>query len=153
MDRKLIDQYADGGDKLTEAIAGLSEEQMAAFPVPGTLSIQQIVLQLLDSDLIGAERMKRVTAEDDPLLVAFDETAFSKKLFYDQLDARLAAEVFAKNRSLMSEILRRLSDEAFARTGRHSERGPVSLADLLATFVGHLEHHLKFIQQKRRLVE
>ena len=68
MDRKLIDQYADGGDKLTEAIAGLSEEQMAAFPVPGTWSIQQIVLQLLDSDLIGAERMKRVTAEDDPLL-------------------------------------------------------------------------------------
>ena len=64
MNRELIDRYAAGGSQLAPAIAGLSREQLNAFPVPGTWSIQQIVLHLMDSDLIASDRMKRVAAEE-----------------------------------------------------------------------------------------
>jgi hypothetical protein len=51
---------------------------MRAFPVPGTWSIQQIVLHMMDSDLIASDRMKRVIAEDRPTLIGYNETAFSE---------------------------------------------------------------------------
>ena len=152
IDRSLIEEYARGGPRLGEAIASLSREELNAFPVPGTWSIQQIVLHLLDSDLIGADRMKRVIAEEQPNLIGFDESAFARNLFYADLDAGLACELFAGNRTLTVEILRRLPEAAFARTGVHNERGPLTLADLLEAYVGHLEHHLGFIRQKRALL-
>jgi uncharacterized damage-inducible protein DinB len=153
MDRKqLIDRYEADGPRLAQAIAGLSREQLNAFPVPGTWSIQQIVLHMMDSDLIGSDRMKRIAAEERPTLIGYNETAFAGNLFYDQLDPRLACEIFEKNRRLTADILRRLPEKAFQRKGDHNERGEVSLLDLLETYFDHLDHHLKFLNDKRRLL-
>jgi hypothetical protein len=150
--RELVDRYAAGAPALGESIAGLSRAELNAHPVPDTWSIQQIVLHLMDSDLIASDRMKRVIAEENPTLIGYDETAFSKRLFYDQLDAAMACDVFRQNRLLTAAILRNLPAEAFSRRGMHNERGAVTLGDLLETYVGHLDHHLKFIREKRRLL-
>jgi uncharacterized damage-inducible protein DinB len=150
MKNELVEQYAAGAELLSEAIAGLSRDELLAYPVPGTWSIQQIVLHLMDSDLISSDRMKRVIAEENPTLIGFDESAFSRGLFYEVLDSGLAADVFAKNRRLTTEILRCVSDEAFDRFGTHSERGRVTLTQLVQGMVDHLEHHLRFLRDKRR---
>lgn len=148
----LIERYRTDAPRLRQSVAGLSAQQLQAFPVPGTWSIQQIVLHMMDSDLIGSDRMKRVAVEDHPSLIGYNETAFAKGLFYHQLDPVEACEVFERNRRLTFEVLRRLSPETFQRTGHHNEHGDVTLAQLLETYVGHLEHHLKFIHQKRQLL-
>lgn len=153
MSRELIEQYAAGASKLRPAIAGLNAQQLNAFPVPGTWSIQQIVLHMMDSDLIGADRMKRVAAEDKPpTLIGYDETAFARGLFYDQLDPQMACDVFEKNRLLTAEILRRLPEKTFRRTGMHNEHGQMTLGELVANYVEHLEHHLKFVREKQHLL-
>jgi uncharacterized damage-inducible protein DinB len=153
--KELLDRYVAGGRQLRESIAGLSPEQLKAFPVPGTWSIQQIVIHMLDSDLIGADRMKRVAAEDrEPTLIGYDESAFARELSYHELDPQKAIEVFDLNRQLTAESLRRLPAQRWDRIGHHNEHPrPLSLRDLLATYVGHLEHHLKFIAQKRAMME
>ncbi len=147
-----IDRYAAGADDLGQAIAGLSREQLNAFPVPGTWSIQQIVLHLFDSDLIYSDRMKRVIAEDRPLLVRCDETTYAANLHYDAMSAPLACGIFAGNRQLTAALLRRLPEGAFQRAGVHTARGLVTLAELVAGAVEHLEHHLKFAAEKRALL-
>ncbi len=152
MHRIVIDDYEKQGPQLAAAIIGLSPEQLCAVPVAGTWSIQQIVLHLMDSDLIGADRMKRIIAEERPQLLGFDETAFSQRLFYDQADAGLAAEVFRHNRTLTAAILRAVPDQAFARVGIHNQRGPMTLDSLVHGYVDHFDHHLRFIKEKRRLV-
>ena len=149
---ELAERYAAGAEALTQAIAGLTHDDLAAHPVPGTWSIRQIVLHLMDADLITSDRMKRVIAEEDPTLLGFDQAAFANGLFYDALDAAMAADVFAKNRLLTTEILRRLPPEAFERSGMHSERGRLTLAQLVQGMVEHLDHHLGFIKEKRRLL-
>jgi len=153
MDPNLIEQYAAGAAKLGPSIAGLSREELTASPVPGTWSIQQIVLHVMDSDLIAADRMKRVAAEEKPpTLIGYDESAFARGLFYNELDPQLACEIFQKNRLLTAEILRRLPAAAFQRTGYHNEQGDMTLAELVSTYVEHLDHHLKFIYEKRKLL-
>jgi uncharacterized damage-inducible protein DinB len=150
--RELIEKYDADADVTAKAIAGLERADLLAFPVPGTWSIQQIILHLMDSDLIAADRMKRVAAEDHPTLIGYNETAFAKNLAYEEVSAQDAAEIFRLNRQMTAELMRRLPDAAFKRTGFHNERGEVTLEQLLETYTGHLDHHVKFIKEKRKLL-
>lgn len=152
MDRELIEQYLADAEIPRKSIAGLTREELNAHPVPGTWSIQQIIFHLLDSDAIATDRMKRIIAEDRPTLLGYNETRYGERLFYDQLDVELACDLFAKNRRMTYEILRRLPDAAFERTGCHNEAGEKTLAQFVKTYVGHLRHHLTFIEQKRDLL-
>ena len=66
---KLIEQYAAGGEKLSLAIRGLTREDLLAVPAPTPTS--DVVDPAgrdppVDSDLIAADRMKRMIAEDNP---------------------------------------------------------------------------------------
>ena len=153
MSQPMVAAYAAGAGKLAAAIDGLNRDDLNAFPVPGTWSIQQIVIHMMDSDLIASDRMKRVAAETKPpTLIGYDESAFAAGLSYHELDPQLACDVFERNRQLTAESLRRLPAEAYQRKGHHNEHGEITLAQLLKTYVEHLEHHLKFIRQKRELL-
>lgn len=152
MNTELIEAYARGGMMLQQALHGLRRADFLATPVPGTWSIQQIVLHLLDSDLVAADRMKRVIAEDNPTLIGFDESAFARNLFYETQDPWVAAQVFSLNRQLTADLLRHLPPAGFQRFGTHNERGRVTLGELVEMYVQHLEHHLRFLHQKRKLL-
>jgi uncharacterized damage-inducible protein DinB len=149
MDRSIIDQYEKGGEKLRRAIAGLSDADLKAFPVPGTWSIQQVVIHLQDSDIIWASRMKCIIAEENPTIVGFDESRFASNLFYADQRVEDAVQLFDLNRKQLSRVLRKLPDAAFARAGRHNERGAITLEQALTDMVAHLDHHLKFLYSKR----
>ncbi len=152
MNRAMIDEYVRGSAIPAAAIRGLTAKDLDALPVAGTWSIRQIVLHLMDSDLIAADRMKRIIAEDSPALIGFDESAFAQKLFYTDLDASAAAELFRRNRLLMTEILKRLPDSAYLRMGVHNQRGRITLEQMVELSVRHLDHHMKFLKHKRQLL-
>ncbi|MFO0946554.1 MAG: DinB family protein [Planctomycetota bacterium] len=152
MMKEWIERYAQGAEVPANGIRGLTPQDRIARPVPNTWSIQEIVLHLMDSDLIGADRMKRVIAEENPSLIGYNETAFANNLFYHELDAEAACKIFAMNRWMTVEILRRLPESAFARKGIHNEAGEVTLATLLETYVNHLAHHMRFLEQKRAML-
>src|SRR4029078_11594214 len=61
-----IAQYKSGAGQLVQAIAGLTPDELNAFPVPGTWSIQQIVIHMMDSDLIGSHPLQPVAAGTQP---------------------------------------------------------------------------------------
>ena len=84
MDRAIIEQLEPAVDRLKAAVAGLSREDLLAFPVPGTWSIQQIVIHVADSDLIIGDRIRRMIAEDRPLLMNADENLWIKNLFPEE---------------------------------------------------------------------
>lgn len=151
-DRRLIEHFERGADRVREAVVGLDRADLLAFPVPGTWSIQQIVVHLLDSDLVAVHRMKRIAAEDAPLLIGYDETKFANTLFYDDQPIGDAIDLFDRNRRLFAPVLRRLPDEAFARWGVHNYRGRVTLGEMVGDYVEHVEHHLRFVRKKRALL-
>lgn len=145
----LVDRYATGGAILAYAVAGLDRDRVHAHPGPGAWSVAQLVAHLVDTDLVYAGRMKRVLAEDDPVILAFDQNAWAERLVYEGATVEEAVNLFAANRRWTAALLRGGSDADFARTGRHSEVGPVTLAGLLATITNHLDHHLRFLYAKR----
>jgi len=153
MDRELIEHYANGGDKLSMAIRGLTREDLLCPPDPdwnvGKWSIQQVVIHAVDSDLVSTDRLKRMIAEDNPTLIGYDENKFVANLFYDEQPAEQAIALLDANRKLFATVLRRLSAKAWERKGTHNERGALTVGGYLKSTVDHLEHHNNFIHKKR----
>ena len=144
-----IAAYEAGAAILQHAVSGLSSEQLNARVAPGMWSIQEVMVHLLDSDLASTHRMRRIVAEELPLLIAYDEDAFIAKLPASQLDLAGALELFAVNRRFTAQWLRTLSDDAFAREGIHTQRGKVSLLFIVEAYSRHVDHHMKFVDGKR----
>jgi hypothetical protein len=153
MDRTLIDEYERGAEKLRQALYNLTREDLLQVPSPeagvGKWSIQQVVIHIMDSELVSADRLKRMIAEDNPTLIGYDETKFANNLRYEEQSAEDAVTVVELVRRNLARVLRLLPEAAFGRKGTHNERGAVTVGAYLKATVEHLEHHLKFINQKR----
>jgi uncharacterized damage-inducible protein DinB len=153
MDRKRIDEFAAGGEKLKKAIAGLTKNELLWVPPPGASighwSIQQIVLHLMDDELIWSARMKSIIAEDNPQILGFDESKFAAKLHPEEQDAEIAVQILDLNRRQMAAILRKLPDSTFTRTGQHQDLGVITLEQSFQWTAEHLDHHLRYIALKR----
>jgi uncharacterized damage-inducible protein DinB len=145
----LIDRYDAGAEVLAYAVQGLTPEQERSRVAPGAWCVAELVAHLLDCDLVYAERMKRLIAEENPTLQAFDENAWLERLGSRSMPAGEAVALFAANRRWMTRILRGLPEEDFARSGTHTELGRKTLADVVATMANHVDHHLKYLYGKR----
>jgi len=146
----LIETYLAGISLLRNAVSGMDREQVLARPVPGKWSTLEVVAHLCDFEPVYADRMKRVIAEDNPLLLGADQEKFARRLAYQARDLDEELAIIESTRRQMARILQTLSPADFARTGVHSERGPMSLAQLLTTITEHIPHHVKFIDDKRK---
>ena len=147
---ELVEKYLVGPKTLRQAVAGMTREQLVARPVPGKWSTLEVVCHLADFEPIGADRMKRVIAEDKPTLIGADEKHFASALHYHDRDLEEELTIIERTRNQMARILRKLPAEALNRLGNHNERGPQTLEQLLTSMNNHIPHHAKFIQEKRK---
>jgi hypothetical protein len=146
----LITNYRDGPQVLRKAVAGMTHEQLAARPIPGKWTTLEVICHLADFEIVGADRIKRVIAENDPTLPGGDENLFASRLAYPQRDAEEELLLIELIRKQVARILRSLKPEDFQRRGIHTEAGPLSLEDFVQRSTRHIPHHVQFIEEKRR---
>lgn len=148
--RELIDRYLAGAELMESAVAGMSDEQLDAQPIPDRWSSRQVVCHVVDFEPIYADRMKRVIAEACPTFFGGDPDVFAARLAYDRRNVADELQVIAILRRHMAAILQELSTADFQRVGNHAEAGPLSLEDLLRQISDHVPHHVSFIAAKRQ---
>jgi uncharacterized damage-inducible protein DinB len=146
---ELIALYARGPADLESAVKDLSSDQLRAHPVPGKWSTLEVLCHLADCEQFLAERMKRILAFEKPLLPGVDENAYKSALQYENRDPAEELALIKITRAQIAKILREQSDQAWTRQGVHTEAGLMSLKQVLIHAVFHLNHHLKFIHEKR----
>ena len=150
---KLIDEYLAGPAILRKAVSGMSRAQLAARPIQGKWSTLEVVCHLTDFDVIYADRMKRVAAEDKPEIWGADQERYAAALGYPERDVEEELALLEQTRKHTARILRTLPESAFARTATHHEPGksePRTLERYLTLMIGHIPHHVQFIHEKRR---
>jgi hypothetical protein len=146
----LITDYVDGPVQLRRVVTDMSQQQLQARPVPGKWSTLEVVCHLVDSEQAWCHRMKRVIAEEKPLLIGYDESRFTAALLYH--DQKLAEELALLEgmRQQLARILKGLPDSVWERTCVHSERGLMTLEEMLHAEVEHIPHHIRHINEKRK---
>jgi hypothetical protein len=146
----LIESYLACLPRLRRTVVDLGPEQLKARPVPGKWSTLEVVCHLVDSEQAWCHRMKRVIAEDRPLLIGYDETRFTAGLPYHEADLEEELTLLEGMRLQMARILRGLPEEAWSRTGVHNERGLMTLEEMLRAESDHVPHHLAHVFEKRK---
>ena len=82
-------------------------------------------------DLIFADHMKRIIAENEPALVGVHDKSFASRLSYHNRDVDEEVRLIKAIRRHMGRILRSIDADDFNRKGIHSVDGPLTLADIL----------------------
>lgn len=144
-----IERYAAGIDLLENVAAGLTAEQMRARPVPGKWSMLEVLCHMADFETIIAQRIKLMLCFDSPELPDVDETAYAAGLYYMERDPAQELTVFVATRRQLLPVLKQLSVTQWSRLGRHSALGTVQLFDYFKSAAGHLDHHMKHMNDKR----
>ena len=145
---KLIDDYSDGAELLGNALRTKEIYDVDRRPIQGRWSVREVVCHLADSEIVYADRMKRILAEDNPTFFEADPTLFAPALYCQQRPLVTELNVIDAVRAHMLPILRSLDPTDFQRTGRHSLDGSMTLQTLLQRITSHIPHHIVFIDEK-----
>lgn len=142
---RLLAQYADGYREVADAVSGLSDEELDRKAADGW-SARQIVHHLADSELTSAIRLRRLVAEEQPLIQGYDEELFARKLHYGR-PITASLEALRAARLTTGEIVAELDDADWARAGTHSESGRYSVEDWLQIYAAHAHAHAAQIRR------
>ena len=146
---ELVKKYKEGYAQVAAALEGARDAELDRRPAPGKWTSREIVHHLADSEMTSAIRLRRLLAEDRPVIVGYDQEEFARKLHYDRpIAASLAA--FKASRDTSGEILDRMSEAEWAREGTHSESGHYSVLRWLEIYAAHAHGHADQIRNARR---
>ena len=146
--RQLVQQYREGYAAVVAALEGATDAELDRRPGPGKWTAREIVHHLADSEMTSAIRLRRLIAEDNPVIVGYDQEEFARRLKYDRpIAASLAA--FKAARETTAEILDLLTEAEWARTGTHSESGAYSVGTWLEIYAVHAHGHADQIRRAR----
>lgn len=148
----LIEQYAEGPDRLRSALAEFPADKLAVPLPPGKWSALAVVCHVCDFELVCADRIKAVIAEDGPQLPCRDENRFVSRLHYEQRNISDEIALIEAVRRQVTPLLQSLGAADFQRVGIHSTDGPLSLETLLTRIAGHIPRHADFIERKKQLL-
>jgi hypothetical protein len=138
---ELLRRYREGPEALDAAVRGLSEQELDYLPHDGGWSPREVVHHTADSEMTSAIRLRKLLAEDNPLIEGYDEMEFSRRLHYRDrpIGASLAAVRAARESS--GSILDHLSAADWERTGTHTDSGAYSVETWLEIYAAHCRDH------------
>jgi hypothetical protein len=146
---ELLERLRRGAELVAVSITGAAGSEFDFVPEPGKWSIRQIVAHLSDSEIAAAMRLRRIIAEDNPRLEAYDQDAWASNLDYGRRKPSQSLETFRRIRAENYELLKELPEAAFDRVGLHTERGPLTLKQLTQLIAEHAENHAAQLRARR----
>jgi len=144
----LIARYKDGFREVSAALEGATDAELDARPAPNKWTAREIVHHLADSEMTSAVRLRLVVAEENAAIRAYDEKEFAKRLHYDRPIAT-SLLAFQAARSSTGDLLDRMTDTDFAKTGTHPEHGQYSVDRWLEIYAEHAHNHADQIRRAR----
>ena len=166
---QLIARFRRGIEAIDRRVFELDEKQidMAFLPDAGVgrWPVRVLLGHIADADLVAMHRMRRIAAEDNPVLNEWDENAFVDSNIYGNVHDGYADSAEADHARVMNALggslavihtlrqwtgqwLLTLSEEQLNRVGMHPTRGPQSIRNIVALYTWHLEHHARYLTLK-----
>jgi len=146
---QLIAQYADGPAEVARSLEQFPANSLTAHPLHGKWSACEIVQHLADSEMASALRLRRLLAEDRPVIQGYDQDAYAVRLNYNERDMAPAMQAFSGARAVTTQLFSKMSDEDWTREGWHTEHGRYTPEDWLRIYAAHAHNHAAQIRRLR----
>jgi hypothetical protein len=145
----LLDRYRTGFADLEAALAGATDADLDRPQPEREWTAREVVHHLADSESMAFIRLRRLIAEDEPIIHGYDEPGWARRLHYDR-PVQASVAVVGAVRTASLQLLESLTPAEWARTGTHSESGPYSVERWLEIYAGHTHDHADQIRRARR---
>jgi DinB family protein len=145
----LVVRYRDGAAAFRAALADVADAELDERPIEGEWTVREIAHHLADSELTSAIRLRRLIAEDDPVIQGYDEVTFVRRLHVTDRPIASSIDAAAAARASTLTILEALPEDEWSRTGTHTDQGPYSVEDWLRSYADHPWDHA---EQARRVL-
>jgi hypothetical protein len=149
--KELVNKYKDGYRAVVEALERISDRELDARTAPGKWSAREIVHHLADSEMTSAIRLRRLIAEERPVISGYDEEEFARRLHYDR-PIESSLEAIHAARSSTADLLDRLTEAEWGREGTHTESGRYTVENWLEIYARHAHNHAEQIRRARASV-
>jgi DinB family protein len=146
---ELVERYKEGTRVFAEALEGITDVELDARSEPGEWTAREVVHHMADSEMTSAIRLRRLIAEDAPTIQGYDQEEYAQRLFYGERPIEGSSEAVAAARRTTGDILDRLTDEQWARSGTHTESGPYGVEAWLEIYAAHAHDHADQIRRAR----
>jgi hypothetical protein len=93
-------------------------------------------------------RLRRLIAEESPLIAGYDEPEWARRLHYDR-PIETSVAVLGAVRAASLELLETLSEAEWSRAGTHSDSGAYGVDDWLRIYANHSHEHAAQIRAAR----
>ncbi len=143
---KLIQQYADGPQRLRTALAKVPQEALKWRPAPGEWSAHEVVWHCADAEANAHTRIRFLAAETEPVVQAYDQDLWARTFDYHALPLEPALATVDSVRATTAALIRTFGDAVWAKKGRHTESGPYSAEGWLQIYANHPEIHARQIE-------
>ncbi len=151
--RRLISRYAAGYQEVADSLEGFPADAMGHHPFTGKWSAREIVHHLADSEMASALRLRKLLAEEFPVIHGYDQEAYAILLRYNlREDIAPSLEAFRAARESTAQLLGGMNDEDWTRAGWHTEAGPYSATTWLGIYAEHAHNHAAQIRRLREAV-
>ena len=144
----LIDRYARGSALLKAALAKVPTDAMQWRPGPDKWSVHEVIVHCADSETNAHARIRYLVAEErTPVIQGYDQARWAEVLDYHSLPWEPALATVEAVRANTTALLKRMTDEQWARVGSHTESGTYGALDWLKTYAEHLEGHARQLER------
>src|SRR5712664_5000204 len=109
----LVKRYKDGHRAVVDALRGVKDEELDRS-ASGEWTPRQIAHHLADSEMMSGIRLRRLIAEESPVIQGYDEADFAMKLTSDRPIAP-SLEVMRYVRESSAQLLDRLTEADWHR--------------------------------------
>jgi hypothetical protein len=147
--RAAIDAIAAAPRALRAAVNGLSDSQLDTPYRPGGWTVRQLVHHVADSHMNAYARFRLAFTEDDPTIRPYEEARWAELDDAKSLPVVVSLDLLDSMHQRLDVLLNSVPPEAFARTLRHPENGPLTVDGLLDTYSWHGRHHTAHVTALR----
>ena len=143
--RLWIDEIAKTPDRLREAVAGMSDDQLDTPYRPEGWTVRQVIHHLPDSHLNSYTRFRLALTEDNPLIKPYYEDRWANLPDARTSPVECSLDLLDGLHRRWVLLLNSLAGADLKRKFQHPELGEVTLEKNLALYAWHGRHHVAHI--------
>lgn len=147
--RRLIAQYKAGYAEVAAALEGFPASHLTTRAIPAKWTAAEIVHHLADSEMQSAGRLRKLLAEEYPVIQGYDQERWAEKLRYNERPIGPSLDAFRAARESTAQLIDGMTESDWRHLGWHTENGSYWAERWLEIYAAHAHGHAAQIRRLR----
>ena len=145
--QELVNTYIANCADFEKVVRSIGANDLSRIAKEGEWSAAYVIHHMADADMHFATRFLHILTVDKPAIVPFDEDVYPDRLKYVARDAHDSLASIIGLHKVVANILKLVDDADWKRAGIHSEKGEITLAEVLTLASNHTHSHVEQLQE------